>query len=314
MSQAIDLKQTAELLLANDSFAIICHASPDGDTLGGAYALCGALQKIGKRAKVILPEAASRRFDYLLSAVEVQEFDEEFAVTVDVADSELLGDLKEKYKNPDLCIDHHISNTGYAKNLLLDSDAAAACEVVFRLIKLFGANAMSADIAACLYTGISTDTGCFKFSNTSADSHRLTAELMEYGFDCAGLNYLLFEMRTKERLALERIALESVEMHFDGRCAMISLTKEAIGAADDEDMNAISALSRQIEGVEAGVTLKEKEENVWKASVRTKSYMNAQVICASFGGGGHQRASGCKLNGTLEECKKKLLEEIKKHM
>ena len=314
MSQAIDLKQTAELLLANDDFAVICHASPDGDTLGGAYALCGALQRIGKRAKVILPEKASSRFNYLLSGIEEQDFSEKFVVTVDAADSALLGEYEEKYKNPDLCIDHHVSNTGYAKKLLLDSDAAAACEVVFKLIKLLGENAMSADIAACLYTGISTDTGCFKFSNTSADSHRLTAELMEYGFDCASLNYLLFEMRTKERIALECIALESIEMHFDGRCAVISLSSEAIGAADDEDMNAISALSRQIEGVEVGVTLKQKEENVWKASVRTKSYMNAQVICANFGGGGHQRAAGCKMKYPLDECKKMLLQEIEKHM
>jgi phosphoesterase RecJ-like protein len=314
MSVAISLQETAELLLANNNFAILCHASPDGDTLGGAYALCGMLQRLQKNARVLLPEAASPRFDYLLSGIKEQEFDEAFIITVDVADAELLGDLKGRFQSPDLCIDHHVSNTGYAKNLLLNSEAAAACEVVYELVKLLGADIITADIAACLYTGISTDTGCFRFSNTSADSHRLTAELMQYGFDCAGLNYLLFEMRTKERVELERRALESVELHFGGRCAVITLTKEILKAADDEDINAISSLPRQIDGVEAGVTFKEKEEGVWKVSIRTKHYMNAQVICAKFGGGGHQRAAGCRITGELETSKASILAEIEKHI
>jgi len=319
MSAAIDLKQTAELLLANDNFAVICHASPDGDTLGGVFALCGALQKMQKRAKIILPEAASPRFDYLKSGILEQGFIEEFVVTVDVADSALLGNLEEKYKkNTDLCIDHHVSNTGYAKKLLLDSEAAAACEVVFELIKelenLTGKSIISSDIAACLYTGISTDTGCFRFSNTTAKTHRITADLMDYGFDCAGLNYLLFDMRTPDRIELERRALESVEFFFGGRCAVITLTKEMLDVADDEDINAISALPRQIDGVEAGVTLKEKEKGVWKISIRTKNYIDAQQICSKFGGGGHQRAAGCRIKGDVAECKEKLLKEIENYI
>jgi phosphoesterase RecJ-like protein len=319
MSQAINLKETAELLLKNDRFALVCHASPDGDTLGGAYALCGALQKLQKSAKVIQPEAASLRFNYLTSGVELQEFEELFVVTIDVADSALLGELEKKYKDStNLCIDHHVSNTGFAKYLLLDSEAAAACEVVFRLIKqlseLSGKNLMTADIASCLYTGISTDTGCFRFSNTTAESHRLTAELMEYGFDCAGLNYLLFDMRTPVRIKLERKALESVEFYFDGRCAIITLTKEMLDAADDEDVNAISSLPRQIDGVEAGVTFKEKEKNVWKVSVRTKNYIDAQQICAAFGGGGHQRAAGCRIKGDVNDCKANILKEVERHI
>jgi phosphoesterase RecJ-like protein len=317
-SAAISLRETAELLLANNNFAIICHASPDGDTLGGAYALCGALQTLQKNAKVLIPEEPSKRFDYLLSGIETEEFNEEFIVTIDVADAALLGKYENQYNTVDLCIDHHVSNTGYAKSMLLDSEAAAACEVVYELIKEFGAmrgdNIITADIAACLYTGISTDTGCFRFSNTTAKSHYLTAQLIEYGFDCAALNYLLFDMRTQDRIELERRALESVEFYFGGRCAMITLTKAMLDSADDEDINAISALPRQIDGVEAGITFKEKEPGVWKVSIRTKNYMNAQVICAKFGGGGHQRAAGCRITGDVKDCKTKVLTEIERHI
>jgi len=272
-----------------------------------------------KHAKVIEPEKASARFDYLRSGIETQEFGEEFVVTVDTADAALLGDFEGKYKdNTDLCIDHHISNTGYARYLLLDSGAASACDIVFEVIKeleiITGGDIVTPDIAACLYTGISTDTGCFRFGNTNAEAHRRTAELIEYGFDLGGLNYLLFEMRTKERLELERKALESVEYHFGGKCAVITLTKDVLDGADDEDVNAISSLARQIHGVEAGVTFKEKDNGEWKISIRTKNYINAQTICAKFGGGGHKKAAGCRVTGDFKKHKEKLLQEIKNHV
>jgi len=318
----IDLKKTAELLLANDKFVIICHASPDGDTLGGAYALCGVLQKLQKKAKVITPEKPSLRFDYLKDGIEVQEFKEQFIITVDAADNALLGDLEKAYgdngENIDLCIDHHVSNKGYAKHLLLESDSSSACEVIFKLIKQLGADTgadlTDKNIAACLYTGLSTDTNCFRYANTNAASHRHAAELFEYGFDTAKLNYLLFEMRTPERLTLERRALESVEYYFDGKCAIITLTAEMMAAADDEDVNAISALPRQIDGVELGVTFKEKSKGVWKVSLRSKNYVNSQEICSKLGGGGHKRAAGCRIKGELADCKKKILEEIENYI
>jgi phosphoesterase RecJ-like protein len=319
MSQAINLSRAAELLNENNHFAIVCHASPDGDTLGCAYALCGALQQMQKHAKVIEPEKASARFDYLHSAIERQEFDEAFVITVDTADAALLGQYENKYKDStDLCIDHHISNTGYAEHLLLDSEAASACEVVFELIKVLGAlcgkELMNADIAACLYTGVSTDTGCFRFGNTNAEAHRRSAELIEYGFELMSLNYLLFDMKTQERIELERQAMMSVGYYFGGKCAIITLTKEMLDCADEEDVNAISSLPRQIHGVEAGVTFKEKENNVWKISIRTKNYINAQAICEQFGGGGHKKAAGCRVTGDVAEIRERLLAEIEKHM
>ncbi|MCL2108094.1 MAG: bifunctional oligoribonuclease/PAP phosphatase NrnA [Oscillospiraceae bacterium] len=322
LTTKLDHKQAAGLLLQGDNFVIICHASPDGDTLGGAYALCGALQKLQKTARVITPEKPSPRFDYLKNAlVETAEIDteNEIIITVDVADKTLLGDCEKTHGDRVLlCIDHHVSNTEYAQNLLLESESSSACEVVFELIKklseIAGKNLMNTDIAACLYTGLSTDTGCFKFSNTNAASHRHAAELFEYGFDSANLNYLLFEMRTPERLNLERQALESVEYFFGGKCAIITLSAVMMEGADEEDLNAISSVPRQIDGVELGVTLKEKAAGIWKISLRSNSYVNSQKICAALGGGGHKRAAGCRIKGTVEECKVRILDEIGKHI
>jgi len=315
----IDFKQTAQLLLQNDCFIIICHASPDGDTLGGAFGLCGALQRLQKKARVITPEAASPRFDYLRDGISEQEFPEKFIITVDAADKALLGDCEKIYGDKvDLCIDHHVSNTGYAKNLLVESEWSSASEVVFELIKQLGKNTgqdlMDKNTAACLYTGLSTDTGCFKFANTNAASHRHAAELFEYDFDSAKLNYLLFEMITPDRIILERQALESVEYYFDGKCALITLTADVMVGADEEDLNAVSALPRQIDGVELGVTMKEKSSGVWKVSLRSNNYINSQVICSKLGGGGHKRAAGCRIKGTLEECKRRVLKEIENYI
>ncbi|MCL2076923.1 MAG: bifunctional oligoribonuclease/PAP phosphatase NrnA [Oscillospiraceae bacterium] len=321
----IDIKQTAEFLSENDRFTLICHASPDGDTLGGTFALCGALQKLGKNARIITPEIPSVRFDYLKNAVSEQDLGvsqnsaREIVITVDVADTTLLGNCEKEYGGRiDLCIDHHVSNTDFAELTLLDSNAAAACEIVFELIKqlegIHGKTIMNPAIAACLYTGIATDTGCFRFSNTTLNSHRLTAELMAHDFDYAGINYLLFEMRTKERLKLEKQALENVEFAFGGKCAMITLSIEMLKDADQEDLNGISSISRQIEGVELGVTLKEKEPNIWKVSLRSNDYVDARLICSNLGGGGHKRAAGCRVTGSERECKDKLLREIGLHI
>lgn len=315
-SDKINVREAAKLLLENDFITILCHANPDGDTLGSAFALCGALQKLGKKARVLCPDEISPRFLYLKDGINENGFgdgEERFIVTVDVADIDLLGDLRSKYEGKvTLAIDHHSSNKEFAEKLLLES-AAANAEIIFYLIKELGA-ALDKHIAACLYTGITTDTGCFRFSNTTRDSHIITAEIMKQDFDIAGLNYLLFEMKSKQRLELECKAINEVEYYFNGKCAIIVLDGESLLNVDGEDINGISALARRIEGVEVGITFKEKEKDVWKISLRSNKHIDCRGICQTFGGGGHLRAAGCKLTGTLSDCKAKLLEEIEKHM
>ena len=163
----INVEKCAGLLKKESDFAILCHAHPDGDTLGSGFALLRALQKLGKRAKLLCDDEIPSKYEYLYSDIESRDFEEKYIIAVDVATENLLGGLQEKYAGRvDLCIDHHGTNTDYAKNLLLNADAAANCEIILKVIKALGV-VIDKKMAECLYTGLTTDTGCFRYSSTT---------------------------------------------------------------------------------------------------------------------------------------------------
>ena len=305
----IDLKRVADLLIQHDDILILIHRHPDGDTIGSGYALCRALQKMGKRARVECADIVPERYDYITSFVKTEEFEPSFITVVDVADYKLLG---EKYASIvdsiDLCIDHHASNNLFAKENYVCSTAAANCENIYRLIDLLGVE-FDKNIAEALYTGIATDTGCFRFSNTTAETHIIAAKLIGYDMDMAYINRIMFDTKTKNRIMVERLALDSMEFYFDDRCAVITITKEMRKESEtnEDDLEGITALPTQIEGVLVGITIRERDGGIFKASVRTYDPINASEMCAGFGGGGHARAAGCELHGSLEEIKSQLL-------
>lgn len=307
----ITLEQAAEFLKANDDFLILSHANPDGDTFGCSHGLCGALQRIGKRARIECADPMSHRLVFMKEAVEEQSFEPKTIVTVDVADKSLLGKLEEKYGDKvDLAIDHHVSHVPFAKRIFVEDTAAAACEIIYDLVLLLGTK-IDSKLAQCIYAGIATDTGCFKFGNTAPATHIKAGKLMEYGFDCAALNYRLFDMKSKARIALEQKVIEGMEYFAGGKGAVVVLPKSLLDSVDFEDINGISAIPRQIEGVEVGIVLKEKE-NGWKASMRSNN-VNVQELCGLFGGGGHIRAAGCSFkNQTPEEIKEKIKTAVTK--
>ncbi len=312
-SVKLGIKEAAEFLRTHDEFLIFSHANPDGDTLGCAYALCGALRGMGKKAKNICADEMSKRYMFMKDGLPAQEdFTPATFVTVDVADRKLLGSLGDKYGSKiDLAIDHHVSHVDFAKNLCCEPNAAAACQTVYKIIKELGAP-ITDRIAECLYVGISTDSGCFKFSCTSPETHLIAAELLHYDFDFSGLNYIFFDMKTKERIALEEQLYRGIEYYCNGKCAVVSVTTEQMQSVDIEDGNGISTIPRQIEGVEVGVVMKQRT-NGWKASLRSNSSVDVQKICSAFGGGGHERAAGCSFNNmSLEDAKKMIVSEIEK--
>lgn len=314
MSEKIAISEAADFIKAHDDFLIISHANPDGDTLGCAFALCRALQKLGKKAKNVCADEISHRYDFMKEAVDTPDFEPKTFITVDVADKKLLGDFEKPYGDKiNLAIDHHISHVDFAEHLVLEPDAAAAAQTVYKLILELGGGELFDDkIAACLYTGISTDSGCFKYSCATAETHRIAAELLGYDFDHAHLDFVFFDMKTKARIALEEKIYHDMEFRFDGKCALVALTKEQLVSVDIEDSNGLSAIPRMIEGVEVGIVFKQRG-NGWKASLRSNSDVDVQKICSVFGGGGHVKAAGCSFNNmSLEEAKKQLLAEIGK--
>lgn len=305
----ITLSEAATLLAENDNIDILTHRYPDGDTLGCAFALCYALRSIGKKANVKVMPKVPTKFSYLCENYKEQDFECKFVVSVDVAAPSLLGDLYDEYADKiDLCIDHHGSNCMEADNICVDATCAAACELVYQLIKEMDVE-ITKDIANALYTGISTDTGCFCYTNTTAQSHKIAAELIDTGCDFAKINRINFETKTRAKLKMERMVYDTMEFYCGGKCAIIYTTlamQKALGAGDDE-MEGLASIPRQIEGVKMGITMREKEDGTFKISVRTNDGVNASEFCARFGGGGHAAASGCSIKGDLATAKYMLI-------
>lgn len=308
-------KEAADFLKANDDFLIISHKSPDGDTIGCAFSLYYGLTQLGKRAKIACADEFPGKYAYIFNDYkkESHDFAEKIVVAVDLADKQLFGSLEEKYaSNVDLCIDHHPSNTFYAKKTLLRSTAAAASEVMFDVLVELGV-ALDKNIANALYTGVLTDSGCFKYSNTSANTHIVAAKLIEAGCDYAKINKDLFDTKSRARLAIEKEVIDGLEYHFDNKCAVITITEDMLKrtAVEEGETEGLAALPREIEGVEVGITLKEKDGG-FKVSLRTSELIDASEVCKSLGGGGHARAAGCFLEGSAENAKAVLLEKISK--
>lgn len=313
----INLKRAAQLLLENDDILVLCHAHPDGDTLGCGHALLHMLDSLGKRYRLLCADEILPKYDFMKEGLkDYGNFEPKFIVSVDVADIKLISDeLAAKFTNKiDLCIDHHASNVPFAQNYYVDANSAAAAEIMVELADEMGVK-ITKSIADCLYTGIATDTGCFKFSNTTAKTHILAARMIECGANYAEINRIFFETKSRGYAVLERLALDSLKLYFDDRCAVITVTQDMFekSGAKDGETDAIPSLSRQIEGVLAGVTLKQtKERDAFKISIRSHEPIDASAICKRLGGGGHVRAAGAKLSGSIDEVRSKVLAEIEK--
>ena len=312
----ITIRQAARFLKKHDNSIIRPHASPDGDTLGSAYALYYGLKETGKIASVICPDVIPAKYSYFAVKTDHITAENATVVAVDVADEKLLGSLAGEFAGRvNLCIDHHISNTRYAENLLLDDSASAVCEILYELLTRMKVN-INDITAKALYTGIATDTGCFKYSNVTVKTHIIAAELFQYNIDAAEINRLMFDTKSKRLLELEKMVLDTAEYHFDDKCMLLAVTdkmQEKTGCSGTE-LEGIAIISRSVEGVLAGITIKQTGDKEFKISLRTFSPLDASAICKSLGGGGHKAAAGATVCGTLTEVKEKILAAVKENM
>ena len=306
--------QAAQWLRERDNFLLLTHIRPDGDTLGSAAALALALRKLGKRAWVGYNSGVTETYaGYMEGCYPPADFVPEHIVAVDIATEHLLPAEFEPYRGRiELCIDHHPSNEGYAGETCLDASAAACGEIVYRICRLLGE--MDAAIAKQLYIAITTDCGCFVYNNTTPATHRIAAELMEYGDFWKQVNRNCFQTLSLKEIKLQQRLLGSMEFFDGGALAVgaISLADLAEFQASQGDSEELASWANKIQGVNASATLRQLEERVWKVSLRTDGSLNATRVCALLGGGGHAAAAGASMYDVDEaQARRRVLEAVR---
>ena len=308
----LTLNEAADFLRQGDDFLILTHGRPDGDTIGSGSALCRLLRGLGKQAFLLPNEDLTPRLGFLCGDLLAPEG----FVPGAVATRELLCKNAAPFGDRvDLCIDHHPSNTDYAKNTLLDASCAATGELIWLLGEKLGYSPAPAFCDA-VYTAISTDTGCFCYSNTTPQTHRIAALCMENGADFSRLNRQLFETKSWKRIQVENHVFQNIQLSAQGKIAAVCLTKEALDRleATKDELDNLSALPRQIEGVCCSILLSQVGPGRFKGSVRTDAPVDASRLCARFGGGGHARAAGCTLEGEGEDCLSRLVKAAQEEL
>lgn len=309
----MEWREAAALLREWDDILILTHRRPDGDTIGCAVALCRALRNLGKRAWVLEnPDTSSLFTPYLEGVLAPVGFVPEKVVSVDMASLGLLPENAKGYREAiDLAIDHHPSNEGFARETCLEADKAACGEIVYKIVKKLGE--VTPEVALPLYLAVSTDTGCFVYSNTTPNTHRVAADLLEAGIDYKGVNKRHFRTKTLKRLKLEAMLLEGMHLYWENTVAVAAVTLDMVAQlqATEEDLEDIAAFLGQIEGVRHAVTIRELRPGECKLSLRTAADLDASRVCALLGGGGHAAAAGCTVSGTPEEAEQAMIEAIR---
>ncbi len=296
-------------LQAVQECTIFMHRRPDGDTVGSAAALGKCLLSLGKRVHFACADPITQRYVGLLPAP-LTEQPAGTVIAVDVAAVDMGGRWQDYLERADIVIDHHGSNPLFGKLNLVRAEAAACGEVIYDIVCALAP--MTKEMAKALYVAIATDTGCFLHGNTTAQTHRIAAQLMEYGLDITTLNRELFVIKSKACLMVRNRLLDSLQTSPDGRLATLVLTLAVIkelGATED-DLENIAGLGMNVEGVSAAATLREMAEGEYKVSLRTDGSLDAAAVCKAFGGGGHSMAAGCTLRGSEAECRRAMMAEM----
>ena len=295
--------------------AVFTHVMPDGDALGSAFALRGALRGMGKQADCFLEKPLSGLYhffpsDYLMEAEKAAAYD--LKISVDCGERSRLGMFADAFYGDTINIDHHREKEPFAQINIVEEKSASTGEIIYELLCAMEA-AITPKIADALYAAVATDTGGFMFSNTTADTHRITAALMEAGADFYTLNKHLLLEKTLKKYQLTALCVERMEIVSDGKIAVTYLDYDTVRKMQvtSDDLDGLSSLPRSIKGVEAGALLTELEAGKIKVSLRSDRLVDVSKVAAAFGGGGHMRASGFTCGGSIEELKQSILQKLK---
>ena len=320
---AIELPAVLDELRLHESFLITSHVNPDGDAIGSMLALRHLLKDLGKSpvtmasndpvpevyswlplaGDIVSPEAISGAFD--------------LAVIIDVGQRDRIGNVSEKLTDGQrvLVLDHHLEESPCGTVNFVDPTYAAAAEIVAELYAEAGLP-LSKDAAECIYIGLTTDTGGFRFANTNPRTHRIAASLLEAGVEVAPISDRVFDTISRPKFHLLKTALGRMEIGEHGSYAFSYITKEDMEAASakNEDLDGIVNFSRNIDGVEVGILFRELGPAKVKVSLRSKGTFNSAAVLKEFGGGGHKGAAGATLDLPFDEARDAILKSIKTNL
>jgi len=306
-------------ILSCDDICILSHRSPDGDTLGSTFALCKVLRNLQKNVCVACSDEIPNRLRFITDGKSElkPDFEPKVYIAVDIASESLLG---EKYSylagKIDYSIDHHYSNTMFAKKTILFPNLSAAGEALYILFKNAGIQ-LDDYTAEKLYTAISSDTACFRYSSTTSETLMAAADLLKYKFDFSSINVKLFETASLAQLRIENEAVSSVRQYRNNQIAMVTVRYSQIKklGVNENELDGLTAITRRVEGTIVGITVRERSDGEIKISLRSQQEapqpdFDVSAVAAKFGGGGHVRAAGLSMRCSVEEAEKLILEAV----
>lgn len=296
----LDLSTLAKLVKKKKNTLIICHQNPDPDTLGSAFALKELLNYLGSPARVACSDTPSKKFDFITGkeSLTYRELDYERIIAVDVASPSQLGKLDSLSRMIDFTIDHHEMNTRFSD--YYEDFRASNCENIYLLAKKLKAlKKLPLHFFECIYAGMSSDTGGFKYSNVKPETMSTACEVLKSGIDHAEINRLMFDSKSVEEIKAQRLTYEIMKLYCDNSLSIAMFTKEfkeQNGIKDEDISDAVNHV-RGIEGVLVAITIKQSAEDEGKFFISSRSNTDIDVsqVCASIGGGGHKRASGATI-------------------
>ena len=311
MYQKLTLTETAARLRGDQPTLILFHRHPDGDAIGSGFGLKLILEAMGCTARCICEDEIPERLRFLTEGMQDSILKEDLPanftptqiISVDTASPAQAGVLYPDYEGRfDLMIDHHAKGEMYADGYI-DGSASSAGELIYRLsrelVRMGRLTAIPEGVDCLLYAAVSSDTGCFRYSNASPETHRAAAALLEAGFDAADLNHRLFGVKSYKLLQAEKVGFDRLKLYADGRLGIVAMPFEVMEqyGFTDEHLGTLVDVARGLQGVQVAVAIRQpKAEGVYRVSMRSSCDVDVAAICAEFGGGGHIKAAGCTVS------------------
>lgn len=313
-------REVAQAIAEPTSFLLILHEFADGDSLGSNLAMALALERLQKSVVVATPTPPPERFAFLptferlrpLSDVGRRRGEFDCLLLIDCSDPRRAGFADEVLPVGVplvVNVDHHPSNTCFGQVNYVDPSASAAAEQVRKIIGELGVP-LDREMALCLYVGVSTDTGGFRFDNTTADTHRLAAELLDLGVEPGPVGEIVHDTRTLSSLRLVQRMLGTLSFAAGGKIAWVVVTRQMLEecGAGDEEVEGLVSYPRMIDSVQVSFLLQEMPGGVVRVALRSKRDLDVGAVAEALGGGGHRKAAGCLLTGTIAEALARVLE------